>query len=606
MKKARSCFGLSVSTLLLFLTLQPFVLTQEKGNPQKERVPKNLILPEKVLPAPERVRVGFEGITGATNSAILSFLASDTLEGRETGTRGYDTAAEFAGSLFSLWGLQPGGDKEQPQAPSFMAPPVPPKEARTGYLQQVEMKELFDSDAKALVVVENRGGKRVTPLTLGVDYLYQSAKDETLRAPVVFLGYGITEKELKYDDFKGLDLKGKWVMVLSDYPGMKNQDSPFNKGAFKEKYSSPARSMRGGDRLWTMKVKALERAGALGVLRVESYPEERGDLAKSALRAARLPRDDRPILPRERRKLSLLEGEEEETPWGRLPSLTLSRQSANILLASAGETADTLKARIDGSMKPSSFALPGVSLEVSQVSKARLVKSSNVLAFLEGSDPLLKEEVVVIGAHLDHLGKRGDYIYNGADDNGSGSTAVLAVARAMALNPVKPKRTILFALWTGEEEGLLGSSYYTLHPSFPLKKTVACLNLDMVSREWSKESLAGIGRFMGENLPQETLAKLETSRFAVFSLFDSPDLLETLRVGNEAVGLQMMLRPTKESFGGSDYAPFALKGIPWVFYFASMTEDYHQPGDEVDKISPSLMEKITRLVYLTAFNLADK
>lgn len=245
-------------------------------------------------------------------------------------------------------------------------------------------------------------------------------------------------------------------------------------------------------------------------------------------------------------------------------------------------------------------------MEVSQVSKARLVKSSNVLAFLEGSDPLLKEEVVVIGAHLDHLGKRGDYIYNGADDNGSGSTAVLAVARAMALNPVKPKRTILFALWTGEEEGLLGSSYYTLHPSFPLKKTVACLNLDMVSREWSKESLAGIGRFMGENLPQETLAKLETSRFAVFSLFDSPDLLETLRVGNEAVGLQMMLRPTKESFGGSDYAPFALKGIPWVFYFASMTEDYHQPGDEVDKISPSLMEKITRLVYLTAFNLADK
>lgn len=196
MKKNRGCFGLSVSTLLLFLTLQPFALSQGKGDPQKERMAKNLILPEKVLPAPERVRVGFEGITGATNLAILNYLASDTLEGRETGTRGYDAAAEYAGSLFSLWGLQPGGDKEQPPAPGFMAPPVPPKEVRKSFLQQVEMKELFDGEGKALVVVENRGGKRITPLTLGVDYLYQAAKDETLRAPVVFLGYGIDRKSV--------------------------------------------------------------------------------------------------------------------------------------------------------------------------------------------------------------------------------------------------------------------------------------------------------------------------------------------------------------------------------------------------------------------------
>ena len=335
--KNRGCFGLSVSTLLLFLTLQPFALSQGKGDPQKERMAKNLILPRRFFP-PRRVRVGFEGITGATNLAILNYLASDTLEGRETGTRGYDAAAEYAGSLFSSGACSREG--QGAATGSGFWPSGSSQRGSEEFLQQVEMKELFDGEGKALVVVENRGGKRITPLTLGVDYLYQAAKDETLRAPVVFLGYGITEKELKYDDLKGLDLKGRWVMVLSDYPGMKSQDSPFNKGAFKEKYSSSPRSMRGGDRLWTMKVKALERAGALGILRVESYPEERGDLGKSVLRAARLPRDDRPILPRERRKLSLLEGEGEETPWGRLPSLSLSRQSADILLSSAGETVE--------------------------------------------------------------------------------------------------------------------------------------------------------------------------------------------------------------------------------------------------------------------------
>jgi Zn-dependent M28 family amino/carboxypeptidase len=231
-----------------------------------------------------------------------------------------------------------------------------------------------------------------------------------------------------------------------------------------------------------------------------------------------------------------------------------------------------------------------------------------VLGILKGSDPELSGEVVIIGAHLDHLGKRGDYVYNGADDNGSGSVAVMEIAEALSLNGVRPRRSVLFALWTGEEKGLLGSRYYVQNPVFPLAKTVACLNLDMISRNYSREGLKRIAtRMFKIKDTEKILSRIDISRFLVpFFAESTPGLADLIKISNRHVGLHIYLLPSKGGMGGSDHAPFSMNEVPWVFFSAGITRDYHTPRDSIGKVNFRLLRDITRLTYLTAFGYADK
>ncbi len=210
----------------------------------------------------------------------------------------------------------------------------------------------------------------------------------------------------------------------------------------------------------------------------------------------------------------------------------------------------------------------------------------------------------MIGAHLDHLGRRGDYIFNGADDDGSGSVGVMEIAEAFANNPVKPKRSIVFALWCGEEKGLLGSRYYVAN-SF--MKTSVNLNLDMISRTYDRERITMMARRWGVEVGKEVLEKIDAKNFVSLSYdANTPEIDEIMRKNNNHVGLHIRLQGQEEASGGSDHAPFARAKIPWAFFIAAMTEDYHQPSDTVDKVSPDLMEKIIRITYLAAFELADR
>jgi len=245
-------------------------------------------------------------------------------------------------------------------------------------------------------------------------------------------------------------------------------------------------------------------------------------------------------------------------------------------------------------------------MTIATTSKTALVRGTNVIGVIEGSDPKLKDEYFVVGAHYDHTGMWEDYIFNGADDNGSGAAALMAIARACTLNPVKPKRSLLFALWTGEEQGLLGSRYYASHPRFPLAKTVACLNLDMIGTPWTEKSLRQVAGMWGVTVPEEMKPKLRLDDFLILPHAGSAELAEALRAADQAVGLQLYLRESRTTMGGSDHAPFAQRGIPWVFFFASMNEDYHQPGDSLEKVNLPLVQKIARLAYLTAFTMADR
>jgi len=577
---------------ILFLTVVcllsfPLLSEQQETKDKKADPKDNLSIVTELIPVPDNMKTGFDSISGKEAVIYLDFLSSDLLEGRDTASMGYDIAAEYAASMFKLWGIKPAGDMKRPSGrSSFGAPAAQAKKSRS-YFQVVPLREVLSTESTIQVSWQKGSQKKSRTFSSEVDYSYNASGSQSLTAPVVFVGYGIQEPSLKMDEYKGVDVKGKIVLMLSETPGKDDKDSPFNKGDLKEKYY-PARRMR---RSTSPKIQLARKLGAVAVALIENSPQKTGDVFRGML-ASREVNDERPIIPGKRRRMSLIQGKGLSMPWNSVPTVRISREMADAILGYVGQK---------------SMLLPGVSMTVKSKAETKLVSSSNVLGYIEGSDPELKNEVVVIGAHLDHLGMRGKYIYNGADDNGSGSVGVMEIAEAFMKNPVKPKRSIVFALWTGEEKGLLGSRYYVSNPFFPMKKTVLNLNLDMISRQWSQERLTRMSRLMGMGISKEMMKEIDIKKFMSLSFAaDTSDLKDVLKANNQYVGMHLVLRPSKSGMGGSDHAPFAMSKIPWVFFFAAMTEDYHQPTDSVEKVCPELMEKIMRLAYLTAYIIADK
>ena len=571
--------------------------TEEKPDPMK-----NFSLITETKPVQEKVEVGFESITGQDAVTYLKFISSDLLEGRDTASEGYDIAAHYAASMFELWGIKPAGDVERPRMGmrGMFQPPQTPSAPKRSYFQNIAMIETLGNEGSALVEWQKGQQKKTKAFQPNMDYSYFASETESLTAPVVFVGYGIQESSLKFDEYKNIDVNGKFVMMLSEAPGKDDPESPFNKGELKEKYYPPRRFMR---RTANPKVDLAKEKGAIAVLMVENSPQENPDVARRALDGQRV-NDERPIFPGERRRISLAEDVGPSMPWESISTIQVSRQMANDILGFVGQGVESLKGKIENTLKSHSMLLQGVTFTVKNKAETKLVNSMNVLGYIEGSDPELKKEAIVIGAHLDHLGRRGDYIFNGADDDGSGSVGVMEIAEAFAKNPVKPKRSIVFALWTGEEKGLLGSRYYVANSFL---KTVVNLNLDMISRVYDKERLAMMARRWGADIGKEAVEKIDAKKYVSLS-FDAntPVIGETIRQNNSHVGLHIYLRESEEATGGSDHAPFGRAKIPWAFFNAATTEDYHQPSDTVDKVSSDLMEKIIRVTYLTAFSLADR
>ncbi len=600
----------SWAALCLLIILATATSTGQTGQPQAkpEDFLKNLVLVEKVASAPAKFKTGLESITAKDSLAMLAYLSSDLLEGRETGTRGYQLAAEYVASLFSLWNVQPAGDQPASPRPIVMPPPAETRQPpRRSYFQEVILKEITESSSR--LVVETRKGEAVKSRTFtsGVDYSSMLPLPESVSGTVVFAGYGITEKEIGYDDFKSLDVKDKIVLIISEAPGKDNPNSPFQKKELKEKYFAPASPFMRQTAGRFNKIEAISKLGPAAILQVANTTPD-SELIRGFVPRRRVS-DDRPVDPRPRRRL-MLPGTPGNMPWERSTVINITREMANVILEGARTTIDELKEKIEKTFKPASFVLPGTRVTITTEVKSALVRCVNVLGYIEGSDPKLKEEVVVVGGHLDHLGSFGDYVYNGADDNGSGSVGVLNIARAMALNPEKPKRTVVFALWTGEEEGLLGSRYYVRNPSFPLEKTVAYLNLDMISRPYDESTLVRSGRMFNLPSPEEIVKKVKPANFLPLFFSAAPGIGDILREANQYVGLDLFLRESSSQegrmMGGSDHSSFAMEKIPWVFANTAMTADYHQTSDSVEKVSGELIEKVSRLIYTAAYLMADK
>jgi hypothetical protein len=383
--------------------------------------------------------------------AHITFLADDLLEGRETGSRGYDIAARYVAAQFSQFDVLPKGDNST-------------------FYQAVPLRSTILATAEP-PVFEIRGKSATEALKYLDDFTINSSYAEDaseITAPLIYAGYGIVAPRFGVDDYAGLDVKGKIVVLLSGYP----QGMPNDEGAH----------FAGGE----VKRRAAAERGAVGIISLQTPKSEKVFAFAYARQYSTIS--------------SMIWLESDGSPARDTPRLKhragLSLPTSQKLVALAGAKLDELIVAADAKQKPARLDF-GVDVRMSRKSQRAPLSSSNVVGMIEGSDPVLKNEYVVFTAHLDHLGiakgKPGDNIYNGAMDNASGVAVLIESARLLASRPKKPKRSVLFIALTGEEKGLLGADYFARNPTVPRGSIVANVNLDMPILTYDFADVIGFG-----------------------------------------------------------------------------------------------------------------
>ncbi len=498
---------------------------------------------------------GPDSISASRLRADLTFLTSDALEGRLSLRRGSEAAGQWVASEFAKAGLVPAAGKS--------------------FLQPVPLIE-YRADRAASRFAVKRGGTEKTYEFPDVSGGFPD--DVSISASIIFAGFGIAAPELNYDDYTGIDTRGKIVLIFDHEPQESDAQSIFN-GQGNTRYAGSF-----------VKVLNAQKHGAAAVLMVA---EPNRKHPSNQERQARVPGGEQ-----RRRRLPSQALEEAET---RIPLLTISEKLALDLISPSGNTPSTLQASIDSALKPASFTIPGtiVDLRLVNASRRRGVET-NIIGILEGTDAALKSETVIFSAHHDHDGLQDENLFRGADDNGSGTVGVVELARAFAASPTRPKRTLMFAVFAAEERGLLGSYYYAAHPLRDLKTTRAVINFDMIGRnETPSRQTDGLMQISGDT----------SNDLNLIGTTYSPEYREAVESQNLKVGLKLDYKWDYDSalniFFRSDQYPFALRDVPAVWWFTGFHPDYHQTTDSVEKINFEKMAKILRLSYLSGYALAD-
>jgi Zn-dependent M28 family amino/carboxypeptidase len=285
------------------------------------------------------------------------------------------------------------------------------------------------------------------------------------------------------------------------------------------------------------------------------------------------------------------------SPFWDIPTFTITRRVADELLASSDRTIDQLQDAIDRAGTPQSTVVTGVTIDLRRAIKDRqVIPTRNVVGVVEGSDPALKNEYVLVTGHYDHVGQKDQFIYHGADDNASACAAVIAMAEALTSTKERPKRSVMFLVFEAEEDGLLGAFHYVDRPIVPLDRTVAVLNMDMIGRD-------------EDSATWNTHAADNRNGVNVIGTLYNPDLRKVIEAENKQIGLALDYKTDKDDregwFARSDHYPFAITSVPMVLFNTGEHPDYHTANDTWDRINYPKLEKIARLVYLSAWNLAN-
>ncbi len=509
-----------------------------------------LVFPPRVAANPPNNKYkGAESITAAQLKDYLTFIASDELEGRDTPSRGLDLAAKFIATHLSRWGFKPAGDEGT-------------------YFQRFALLKTTVDSAQTVMEINGQRFKH------GPDFIANAAQGAgAASAPLVYVGHGLMIKAKNIDAFAGVDVKGKIVVWTNEFPqGVSFADFTGKQGED-----------------WQVPAQRAAQYGALGGISLAGFPSlaiweqtRRTNSVTGALAVEKFQSEGPPKIPvisiMPKAAQALFQGEQ--------------HSAAKIFNnAASGEPLPAFEFK---SEKKVSFTV---------ALKTERAYTQNVVGVWEGSDAILKREYVALGAHYDHVGvgtpSNGDAIYNGADDDGSGTVSILAIAEAFAKGP-RPKRSVLFVWHAAEEKGLWGARYFTRFPTVPLDKIITQLNLDMVGRSKkpgdtnpANAGLSGPAEVcvVGSRMMSTVLGELsEAVNKSYYNLvfnykYDDPNDPEKV-------------------FFRSDHFCYAQQGIPIIFYTDGEHEDYHKVTDHVEKIDFEKMQKISRTIYAMAWELA--
>ena len=502
--------------------------------------------------------------------ADLYFLAGDGFKGRLVGTPENALAADWVRSRFERAGLKPG--------------------APNGTFVQTTQLMIASLGERNTLTVALPGG---TSLDLKPEqdfYPQRFSASGSVKAPVVYAGFGIHAPALGYDDY-GDRVKGRIALILEHEPGERDPKSPFDGVVTAEAAVA------------IKKVLAAQEKGAVGVLfvtDVHNHPAPANfEAAARAFWPPQAPRVDRFTL----------------ASWAdrvRIPVGQISPALAEIMVRGTGRSLLDLSKAAETERGFAGVSLDGIEVALATAVNRHLVADRNVLAFVEGADPKLKDEVVIVSAHYDHEGADGNVIYSGADDDGSGTVALIEIADAYAMAAAagqRPRRSVLFAAWGSEERGpLLGAWAYTENPTFPLERTVAVLNMDMIGRN-EEVQVGGGPRFNGLEIQTA-----ESNRNAINILGYSrhPELSATVERANRSavgIGLELKMRYDNNSSNllrRSDQWPFLQNGVPALWFHTGLHPDYHTQYDRPEKINYEKMERVARLVHQASWVLANQ
>jgi len=489
-----------------------------------------------------------EAITAAQLKEWLYVVASDEMEGRETPSRGLDMAAKFIAEHLSKWGVRPAGSDGT-------------------YFQKFALTSSRVLPEQTTASVNGQSFK------LGEGFIAEPVPGRA-SGRMVYVGRGHIIRSKDIDDYRGLNVKDKIMLVVEGYPrGVSNQDTLGKKEG--EDFDSPETYARSH--------------GARGIIYIPgsstlTFWQNRH---KTSLNPSRMKMEKPQRVPN-------------------VPVICASEKMIKAILAGEKLDYETIKKQASEDSLGDGFDLtPGKQVSFNVNAKVESAMTQNVVGVIEGGDYYLRKEYVAVGAHYDHIGMRpnaeGDRIFNGADDDGSGTVATMAIAQALTNSQQRPKRSILFVWHAGEEKGLWGSEFFTKNPAVPINQIIAQLNIDMIGR--SKKE--------GDDNPANINLTGPNGLYVIGSRMMSDDLGNlSEEVNNSYLKLDFNYKyddpnDPERFFYRSDHYNYAQKGVPIIFYFSGVHEDYHGPGDHADKIDYQKMEKVTRTIFATMWKLAN-
>ena len=494
----------------------------------------------------------------------LTAFSHDSLEGRETGMPGQKKAARYLSEQFKKLGLKPVGDNNS-------------------YYQKFDLNTTVNDSVIFETYQVTSSGKNVISRSVASQstagqYIRAFGGTDIIDAEIVFAGFGVNDSEKGVNHLEGADLAGKWVMVFQEIPYVVDGDT-----------------LIGSTHTMRSRLQSVIQKKAKGIILIPAFPNEDG--YRRAAMQAQASYGNRTGMSLAYRDTG------ESNGFSQGYNIINPTLAAKVLGLNDIDALQKYRDEIIESITEFQAKNTGFGLKHTPYSHKEVVVTENVLGLIEGGDPELKDEVVVLSAHYDHVGigrpdSTGDRIYNGANDDGSGTIGTLNAAKALAKardNGLRPKRSVLFLMVSGEEKGLLGSRYYSDHPVIPIEKTVANINTDMIGRVDPEHRQAGNNNYVyiiGSEI--------------ISSQMDSLLVAANKESGNLELDKKYNdLSDPQQFYRRSDHWNFGRFGVPFVFFFNGVHEDYHRPSDEIDKMQFDLLAKTTRTMYATTVMVAN-